>query len=108
VGGILALMVSQRTQEIGIRMALGATPAAVLRMVLGQGLALVLGGLAIGLVGALALTRLMSSLLFGVTATDPVTFAGVGLVFLFAALVACYMPARRATRIDPLIALRSE
>ena len=108
VGGILALMVSQRTQEMGIRMALGATPTAVLRMVLGQGLALVVSGLVIGLVGALALTRLMSSLLFGVTPTDPVTFAGVALVFLFAALAACYMPARRATRIDPLIALRSE
>ena len=108
VGGVLALMVSQRTQEIGIRMALGATPASVLRMIMGQGLGLVLAGLVIGLVGALALTRLMSTLLFGVTATDPVTFAGVALVFLCAALLACYVPARRATRIDPLIALRME
>jgi len=108
VGGILALMVSQRTQEIGIRMALGATPASVLRMIMGQGLGLVLGGLLVGLVGALALTRLMASLLFGVTPTDPLTFAGVALVFVLAALVACYVPARRATRIDPLIALRSE
>jgi putative ABC transport system permease protein len=108
VGGVLALMVSQRTQEIGIRMALGATPASVLRMIMGQGLGLVFAGLVIGLAGALALTRLMSTLLFGVTPTDPITFAGVALVFLIAALLACYVPARRATRIDPLIALRSE
>jgi putative ABC transport system permease protein len=108
VGGVLALMVSQRTQEIGIRMALGATPGSVLRMIMGQGLGLVFAGLVIGLAGALALTRLMSTLLFGVTPTDPMTFAGVALVFLIAALLACYVPARRATRIDPLIALRSE
>jgi putative ABC transport system permease protein len=108
VGGVLALMVSQRTQEIGIRMALGATPGTVLRMIMGQGLGLVFAGLVIGLAGALALTRLMSTLLFGVTPTDSITFAGVALVFLIAALLACYVPARRATRIDPLIALRSE
>jgi ABC-type antimicrobial peptide transport system permease subunit len=77
-------------------------------MIMGQGLGLVFAGLVIGLAGALALTRLMSTLLFGVTPTDPMTFAGVALVFLIAALLACYVPARRATRIDPLIALRSE
>jgi putative ABC transport system permease protein len=108
VGGILALMVSQRTREIGIRMALGASPAAVLRMIMGQGMGLVLGGLAIGFAGAMALTRLMTTLLFGVTPTDPATFAGVALVFLLAAFLACYVPARRATRIDPLTALRME
>jgi putative ABC transport system permease protein len=108
VGGILALMVSQRTQEIGIRMALGASPAMVLRMIMKQGMGLVLGGLAIGLAGALTLTRLMTTLLFGVTPTDPVTFAGVALVFLLAAFLACFVPARRATRIDPLTALRME
>jgi putative ABC transport system permease protein len=108
VGGILALMVSQRTREIGIRMALGASPSMVLRMIMGQGLGLVFGGLAIGLAGALALTRLMATLLFGVKPTDPLTFAGVALVFLLAAFLACYVPARRATRIDPLTALRME
>jgi putative ABC transport system permease protein len=108
VFGVMAYSVSRRTHEIGIRMALGAGSRDVLRMILGQGLRTTLAGVAIGLAGSLALTHTMESLLFGVTATDPLTFAGVILLLLAAALLACYIPARRATRVDPMVALRSE
>jgi putative ABC transport system permease protein len=108
IGGVMALVVNQRKQEIGVRMAMGAWPGAILRMVLGQGLALALLGIGIGLLGALGLTRVLSDLLFEVQPTDPLTFAGVAAVLAFAALAACYIPARRAARVDPIVALRSE
>ncbi len=108
VFGVMAYSVSRRTREIGVRVALGAASGDVLRMILGQGLRTILIGIAIGIAGALALTRTVESLLFGVTATDPLTFAGVTLALVAAALVACYIPARRGIRVDPVIALRSE
>jgi len=108
IGGIMALAVSQRVREIGIRMALGARPADVLRMVLGHGLVLTFLGVAIGAAGALALTRVAKSFLFEVTPTDPLTFTGVALVLLASALLASFLPARRAASIDPIVALRNE
>jgi putative ABC transport system permease protein len=108
IGGIMALAVSQRAREIGIRMALGARPADILRMVLGHGLALTSFGIAIGAAGALALTGLAKSLLFEVTPTDPLTFVGVAVVLAGAAVVASYLPARRAAGVDPMDALRCE
>ena len=106
--GVMNYSVTLRTREIGLRMALGAQPARVLVLVLRQGLVLTLAGIGIGLLGALALTRVMSSLLFGVDATDPLTFAAIVPLIAIVSLVACYIPARRATRIDPLVALRYE
>src|SRR5215213_3296189 len=103
--GVMAYFVTHRTREIGIRMALGAQWRDVLRMVLRSGMSLVAMGLTIGLAGALALTRLMSTLLFDVSPLDPVTFAAVALGVILAALIACYIPARRATKVDPLVAL---
>ena len=108
IGGILVLSVNQRVHEIGIRLALGAEPGDVLRMVIKQGMTLVVAGLGIGLLASLWIAPPLRTLLFDVTPTDPVTFAGVFAVLALAALVACYIPARRATRIDPLVALRYE
>jgi putative ABC transport system permease protein len=106
--GVLSYTVTQRTRELGIRLALGAAPGAVRRMVVRQGLGLVVAGLVAGLAGSLALLRVMSSLLYGVAPTDPATFAAVAAVLVTVATAASYLPARRATRVDPMIALRAE
>jgi putative ABC transport system permease protein len=108
VYGVLAHATAQRTQEIGIRMALGADRRTVLRMVLASGMKLTLGGLALGIAGAFALTHLLSGLLFGVSARDPLTFAAIPLLLALVALFASWIPARRAVRVEPLIALRGE
>jgi predicted permease len=106
--GVMAYSVAQRTQEIGVRMALGAQQLHVLRLIFGQSLMMLVIGTVIGVAGAFALTRLMSTLLFGVTATDPLTYISVVGILTFVALLACYIPARRASKVDPLIALRYE
>ena len=108
VFGVMAYSVSRRTREIGVRIAVGARPRDVVTMILGQGMRTIFIGLAVGVGGSLLLTRAMGSMLFGVTAADPVTFAAVVLLLIGAALLACYIPARRAAKVDPMVALRYE
>ena len=106
--GVISYVVSERTHEFGIRLALGAQSQSILRLVLRQGLRLAITGTAVGLLGALIVSHLMAGLLYGVRPTDPLTFAGVTVVLTLVALAACYLPARRAMQVDPLVALRHE
>jgi len=106
--GVISYAVSRRTHEIGVRMALGATPRNVVRLIIGQGMRVVMAGVAAGLIGALLVTRLMTNVVYGVRVTDPLTYGAVALLLTVVALLASYIPARRATRIDPLTSMRSD
>jgi putative ABC transport system permease protein len=106
--GLISYTVAQRSPEIGVRLALGATPGQVGRLIVGQGLALAASGVVLGLLGAIAATRLLEGLLFSVSTTDPTVYATLAGLLLAIAALACYVPARRAMRVDPVVALRSE
>ena len=106
--GVISYAVSQRTREIGVRMALGATPGGMLRLILGESLQLIFFGVVIGVAAALGLTRMLASMLYGISSTDPLIFVSVTTLLVVIALAACLIPARRAMRIDPMVALRHE